>query len=130
MRKGGKVPVHFQSIPPRGSPPLNFPPKAAFKNHICRRDSTVARTASDLRLPQVTEAPADTNRPRGATAVCPAETDAETTTAPACQNFNYGARSILAHQEILGGWYYSWRVGLANSSPVLNFEEEQDRAPG
>ena len=120
MRKGGKVPVHFQSIPPRGSPPLNFPPKAAFKNHICRRDSTVARTASDLRLPQVTEAPADTNRPRGATAVCPAET-----IAPACQNFNTGARAILAHQGILGGW----RVGLANSNPVLNFEEEQGRAP-
>jgi hypothetical protein len=31
----------------------------------------------------------------------------------------------LAHQDILGGW----RVGLTNSSPVLNFEEERGRAP-
>jgi hypothetical protein len=50
---------------------------------------------------------------------------AETTIAPACQNFNTGAHAILAHQDILGGW----RVGLTNSSPVLNFEEEQGRAP-
>ena len=28
-------------------------------------------------------------------------------------------------EDILGGW----RVGLANSSPVLNFEEERGRAP-
>ena len=60
---------------------------------------------------------------REATAVGPTET----TTAPACQNFAIGAHAILAHQhqEILGGW----RVGLSNSSPVLNFEDEQGRAP-
>jgi hypothetical protein len=33
--------------------------------------------------------------------------------------------AILAHQDILGGW----RVGLTNSSPVLNSEEERGRAP-
>ena len=37
----------------------------------------------------------------------------------------FGAHAILAHQDILGGW----RVGLTNSSPVLNSEEERDRAP-
>ena len=59
--------------------------------------------------------------PREATAVGPTET----TTAPACQNFTIGAHAILAHQDILGGW----RVGLSNSSPVLNSEDEQGRAP-
>ena len=44
---------------------------------------------------------------------------------PACQNFAIGAHAILAHQDILGGW----RVGLSNSSPVLNSEDEQGRAP-
>jgi len=44
-----------------------------------------------------------------------------TTIAPACQNFNTGAHAIRAHQDILGGW----RVGLTNSNPDLNFEEEQ-----
>ena len=55
----------------------------SFKNHIRRRGGTVARTATDLRLPQVPEAPVNTHRPREATAVGPTET----TTAPACQNF-------------------------------------------
>ena len=41
----------------------------SFKNHIRRRGGTVARTARDLRLPQVPEAPANTHRPREATAV-------------------------------------------------------------
>jgi hypothetical protein len=50
---------------------------------------------------------------------------AETTIVPACPNFTTGAHAILAHQDILGGW----RVGLTNSSPVLNFEEERGRAP-
>jgi len=50
---------------------------------------------------------------------------AETTIVPACPNFTTGAHAILAHQDILGGW----RVGLTNSSPVLNSEEERDRAP-
>ena len=58
---------------------------------------------------------------REATATGPTET----TTAPACQNFAIGAHAILAHQDILGGW----RVGLSNSSPVLNSEDEQGRAP-
>ena len=49
----------------------------------------------------------------------------ETTIVPACPNFTTGAHAILAHQDILGGW----RVGLTNSSPVLNFEEERGRAP-
>ena len=93
----------------------------SFKNHIRRRGGTVARTATDFRLPQVPEAPANTHRPREATAVGPTET----TTAPACQNFAIGAHAILAHQDILGGW----RVGLSNSSPVLNSEDEQGRAP-
>ena len=62
-----------------------------------------------------------THRPREATAVGPTET----TTASACQNFTIGAHAILAHQDILGGW----RVGLSNSSPVLNSEDEQGRAP-
>ena len=53
---------------------------------------TVARTARDLRLPQVPEAPVNTHRPREATAVGPAET----TIAPACQNFTTGAHTILA----------------------------------
>ena len=44
---------------------------------------------------------------------------------PACPNFTTGAHAILAHQDILGGW----RVGLSNSSPVLNSEDEQGRAP-
>ena len=39
----------------------------SFKNHIHRRGGTVARTARDLRLPQVPEAPVDTHRPREAT---------------------------------------------------------------
>ena len=95
----------------------------SFKNHIRRRGGTVTRTATDLRLPQDPEAPVNTHRPREATAV----DSAETTIAPACQNFNTGAHAILAHQDILG--VYSWRVGLTNSSPVLNFEEEQGRAP-
>ena len=55
----------------------------SFKNHIRRRDGTVARTARDLRLPQVPETPVCTHRPREATAVGPTET----TIAPACQNF-------------------------------------------
>ena len=94
----------------------------SFKNHIRRCGGTVARTATDLRLPQVPpEAPVNTHRPRETTAVGPTET----TTAPACQNSTIGAHAILAHQDILGGW----RVGLANSSPVLNFEEERGRAP-
>ena len=93
----------------------------SFKNHIRRRGGTVARTATDLRLPQVPEAPVNTHRPREATAVGPTET----TTAPACQNFTFGAHAILAHQDILG----DWRVGLSNSSPVLNSEDEQGRAP-
>ena len=67
------------------------------------------------------EAPVDTHRPREATAV----DSAETTIVPACPNFTTGAHAILTHQDILGGW----RVGLTNSSPVLNFEEERDRAP-
>ena len=68
----------------------------SFKNHIRRRGGTVARTATDLRLPQVPEAPVNTHRPREATAVGPAET----TTAPACQNFATGAHhAILAHQR-------------------------------
>ena len=67
------------------------------------------------------EAPVDTHRPREATAV----DSAETTIVPACPNFTTGAHAILAHQDILGGW----RVGLTNSSPVLNFEEERGRAP-
>ena len=37
------------------------------------RGGTVARTARDLRLPQVPEAPVDTHRPREATAVDSAE---------------------------------------------------------
>ena len=41
----------------------------SFKNHIRRRGGTVVRTARDLRLPQVPEAPVDTHRPREATAV-------------------------------------------------------------
>ena len=93
----------------------------SFKNHIRRRGGTVVRTARDLRLPQVPEAPVDTHRPREATAV----DSAETTIVPACPNFTTGAHAILAHQDILGGW----RVGLTNSSPVLNFEEERGRAP-
>ena len=93
----------------------------SFKNHIRRRGGTVVRTARDLRLPQVPEAPVDTHRPREATAV----DSAETTIVPACPNFTTGAHAILAHQDILGGW----RVGLTNSSPVLNSEEERDRAP-
>ena len=92
----------------------------SFKNDIRRRGGTVARTATDLRLPQVPEAPANTRRPREATAVG----RTETTTAPACQNSTIGAHAILAHQDILGGW----RVGLSNSSPVLNSEDEQGRA--
>ena len=76
---------------------------------------------SGSRLPQVPEVPVDTHRPREATAVDPAET----TIVPACPNFTTGAHAILAHQDILGGW----RVGLTNSSPVLNFEEERGRAP-
>ena len=86
-----------------------------------RRGGTVVRTARDLRLPQVPEAPVDTHRPREATAV----DSAETTIVPACPNFTTGAHAILAHQDILGGW----RVGLTNSSPVLTFEEERGRAP-
>ena len=35
------------------------------------------------------------------------------------------AYQYMIHQDILGGW----RVGLTNSSPVLNFEEERGRAP-
>ena len=66
----------------------------SFKNHIRRRGGTVARTATDLRLPQVPEAPVNTHRPREATAVGPTET----TTAPACQNFAIGAHAILAHR--------------------------------
>ena len=97
------------------------PTGALFHNHIRRRGGTVTCTATDLRLPQVPEAPANTHRPREATAVGPTET----TTAPACQNFTIGAHAILAHQDILGGW----RVGLSNSSPVLNSEDEQGRAP-
>ena len=93
----------------------------SFKNHIRRRGGTVVRTARDLRLPQVPEAPVDTHRPREATAV----DSAETTIVPACPNFTTGTHAILAHQDILGGW----RVGLTNSSPVLNFEEERGRAP-
>ena len=73
------------------------------------------------RLPQVPEAPVDTHHPREATAV----DSAETTIVPACPNFTTGAHAILAHQDILGGW----RVGLTNSSPVLNSEEERGRAP-
>ena len=46
----------------------------SFKNHIRRRGGTVVRTARDLRLPQVPEAPVDTHRPREATAVDSAET--------------------------------------------------------
>ena len=46
---------------------------ALFQNHIRRRGGTVARTARDLRLPQVPEAPVDTHRPREATAVDSAE---------------------------------------------------------
>ena len=96
----------------------------SFKNHIRRRGGTVVRTARDLRLPQVPEAPVDTHRPREATAV----DSAETTIVPACPNLTTGAtgaHAILAHQDILGGW----RVGLSNSSPVLNSEDEQGRAP-
>ena len=89
--------------------------------YYSRRGGTVVRTARDLRLPQVPEAPVDTHRPREATAV----DSAETTIVPACPNFTTGAHAILAHQDILGGW----RVGLTNSSPVLNFEEERGRAP-
>ena len=46
----------------------------SFKNHIRRRGGTVVRTARDLRLPQVPEAPVATHRPREATAVDSAET--------------------------------------------------------
>ena len=46
----------------------------SFKNHIRRRGGTVARTATDLRLPQDPEAPVNTHRPREATAVGPTET--------------------------------------------------------
>jgi hypothetical protein len=92
----------------------------SFRNHLRRRGSTVARTASDLRLPQVPEAPVGTHRPRGAATTCPTGT-----TAPACQNINTGAHATLAAQDLLGGW----RVGLMNSSPVVNFEEEQGGAP-
>ena len=72
----------------------------SFKNHIRRCGGTVVRTARDLRLPQVPEAPVDTHRPREATAV----DSAETTIVPACPNFTTGAHAILAHQDILGGW--------------------------
>ena len=89
--------------------------------HIEDDLKSVDEEARDLRLPQVPEAPVDTHRPREATAV----DSAETTIVPACPKFTTGAHAILAHQDILGGW----RVGLTNSSPVLNFEEERGRAP-
>ena len=95
--------------------------KNPIRREAARRGGTVVRTARDLRLPQVPEAPVATHRPREATAV----DSAETTIVPACPNFTTGAHAILAHQDILGGW----RVGLTNSSPVLNFEEERGRAP-
>ena len=72
----------------------------SFKNHIRRRGGTAARTATDLRLPQVPEAPVNTHRPREATAIGPAET----TAAPACQNFATGAHAILAHQSFVSSF--------------------------
>ena len=69
----------------------------SFKNHIRRRGGTVVRTARDLRLPQVPEAPVDTHRPREATAV----DSAEATIVPACPNFTTGAHAILAHLLLL-----------------------------
>ena len=85
----------------------------SFKNHIRRRGRTVARTARDLRLPQVPEAPVNTHRPREATAVGPAET-----IAPACQNFTTGAHAIRPT-----------RVPGAGALVEVNFEDEQGRAP-
>ena len=102
----------------------------SFKNHIRRRGGTVVRTARDLRLPQVPEAPVDTHRPREATAV----DSAETTIVPACPNFttgasNWGPRDPGPPATRTSWGLGGWRVGLANSSPVLNFEEERGRAP-
>ena len=93
----------------------------SFKNHIRRRGGTVARTATDLRLPQVPEAPVNTHRPREATAVGPAET----TTAPACQNLLLGpTQSWPTRTSWEAG---SWRVGLSNSKRKWERGNEEGR---
>ena len=78
----------------------------SFKNHIRRRGGTVVRTARDLRLPQVPEAPVDTHRPREDTAVCPAET----TIAPACQILILGPTRSWPTRTSWGVGALGWRI--------------------
>ena len=80
---------------------------SAGSSYLPYMHGTVARTARDLRLPQVPEAPVDTHRPREATAVDRYGGGHFCSCLP---KFYYWAHAIPAHQHPWGVGALNWRI--------------------